>query len=190
MSPTEWNNPREKRLSGSKVKNCFSMYVWSNFEVWFFINHICGLEIANLTTDNRFRWFIKIMCAKRTKEIHKPNPPESIKVWANLETLSNRNTLATWVDIADFATKNLCFIAVSFPDNAFNSGFRALTIQLCLFYLNPKAYSIWNSGHWEKVNYLDLILDLAWLIGFPESDKAWYIHVIIIFRFWISCSII
>ena len=87
------------------------------------------------------------MCAKRTKEIHKPNPPESIKVWANLETLSNGNTLATWVDIADIATKNLCFIAVSFPDNAFNSGFRALTIQLCLFYLNPKAYSIWNSGH-------------------------------------------
>ena len=65
------------------------------------------------------------MCAKRTKEIHKPNPPESIKVWANLETLSNGNTLATWVDIADIATKNHGFIAVSLSDNAFNSGFRA-----------------------------------------------------------------
>ena len=63
------------------------------------------------------------MCAKRTNEIHKPNPPESIKVWANFETLSNGNTLATWVDIADIATKKLCFIAVSFPDKAFNSAF-------------------------------------------------------------------
>ena len=65
------------------------------------------------------------MCAKRTKEIHKSNHSESIKVWANLETLSNANTLATWVDIADIVTKNLCFIAVSLTDNAFNSGFRA-----------------------------------------------------------------
>ena len=78
-----------------------------------------------MTPDNRFLLFIKIMCAKRTKEIHKPNLPESIKVWANLETLSNANTLATWVDIANIVTKNLCFITVSFTDNAYNSGFRA-----------------------------------------------------------------
>ena len=65
---------------------------------------------------------------KRTEEIHKANPLESIKVWTNLELAAYMNVLATWVEIADISAKNRCFIAISLSDKAFSPGFRQLSI--------------------------------------------------------------